>query len=405
MTRAGDTSSPGTPPDTIDLARGHPSDDLLPLDALREAAAGRLRGGPALLQYGAERGTRLFRERLAELLREVGGAASDPARLLVTSGASQALDLLCTLHARPGDVVLVEDPSYHLALRIFADHGLEVRGVEGDAQGVRLDALEAALARRDVAGRAKLLYLVPRFGNPTGATLDAGRAEAVADIAARSGLTVLSDEVYRLLGFGGDAPPSLATPQRPHVLALQSFSKVLAPGLRLGWIEGDAERLDAVEAAGLLQSGGGLAPLSEALVGELLASGEALRHLERLRRVYEARAAALAEALAAELPEARFGPADGGYFIWACLPGLDTDALLDVAESAGVRFAPGRRFRPDGRSDDHLRLSFSYEPPERLREAVRRLAAAVASARALQSDRRDPAPRRVPGARPPKEEP
>ena len=405
MTRAGDASSPGTPSGGIDLALGHPGVDLLPLDALRAAAAGGLAGEPSLLQYGAERGSPAFRKRLAELLRRVGGQSDDPARLLVTSGASQALDLLCTLHARAGDVVLVEDPSYHLALRIFADHGLEVVGLEGDAHGVRPDALEAALARPEVADRARLLYLVPRFGNPTGASLGAGRAAQVSEIAARAGLTVLSDEVYRLLGFGGDAPPSLATPDRPHVLALQSFSKVLAPGLRLGWIEGDPARLDVVEASGLLQSGGGLAPLSEALVGELLASGEAVRHLERLRRVYEARAAALTDALAAELPEARFGRPQGGYFVWVHLPGLDADGLLDVAAPAGVRFAPGRRFRPDGRPDDHLRLSFSHHPPERLREAVRRLAAAVASARALQSDRRDPAPRRAPGARPPKEEP
>lgn len=405
MTGAGDPSAPGAPSGTIDLARGHPSDDLLPLDALREAAAGGLRNGPSLLQYGAERGTRRFRERLAAFLSPLGGHGGDPDRTLVTSGASQALDLLCTLYAQPGDIVLVEDPSYHLALRIFADHGLEVRGVDGDAHGVRPEALEAALARPEVADRARLLYLVPRFGNPTGATLDVERATAVIDRAGHAGVTVLADEVYRLLGFGGDAPPSLATPERPHVLALQSFSKVLAPGLRLGWIEGDAERLDAVEACGLLQSGGGLAPLSEALVGEMLASGEALRHLERLRGVYETRAAALTDALATELPEARFASPDGGYFVWAHLPGVDADALLDVAERAGMRFAPGRRFRPDGRPDDHLRLSFSHHPPERLREAVRRLAGAVASVRALQSDRRDPAPRRAPGARPPKEEP
>jgi DNA-binding transcriptional MocR family regulator len=405
VTRAADASTAGTASDVIDLARGHPSDDLLPLAALREAARTGLASDASRLQYGAERGSRAFRERLAELLGTVGGQEADPARLQVTSGASQALDLLCTLHARPGDVVLVEDPSYHLALRIFADHRLAVVGLEADAHGVRPDALASALARPDVAERARLLYLIPRFGNPTGASLDAGRATEVADIAARAGLTVVADEVYRLLGFAGEAPPSLATPERPHVLALQSFSKVLAPGLRLGWIEGDPARLDAVEASGLLQSGGGLAPLAEALVGELLASGEALRHLERLRSVYEARAAALTDALATELPEARFGRPAGGYFVWAHLPGLDADALLDVAEPAGVRFAPGRRFRPDGRPDDHLRLSFSHHPPERLREAVRRLAGAVASARALQSDRRDPVPRRAPGARPPKEEP
>lgn len=405
MTRADDASSVGTPRDVIDLARGHPSDDLLPLAALREAARTGLASDPSRLQYGAERGSRGFRAGLVELIRRVGGQSDDPARTLVTSGASQALDLLCTLHARPGDVVLVEDPSYHLALRIFADHGLRVVGLAGDAHGVRPDALEAALGRSEVAERARLLYLVPRFGNPTGASLDAGRAARIADVAARAGLTVLSDEVYRLLGFGGDAPPSLATPDRPHVLALQSFSKVLAPGLRLGWIEGDPARLDAVEASGLLQSGGGLAPLAEALVGELLASGEVLAHVGRLRRTYESRAAALAEALAAELPEARLGAPQGGYFVWVHLPGLDADTLLNMAERAGVRFAPGRRFRPDGRPDDHLRLSFSHHPPERLREAVRRLAGAVASARALQSDRRDPAPRRAPGARPLKEEP
>jgi DNA-binding transcriptional MocR family regulator len=399
MTPAGAASPPSGRPDTIDLARGHPSDDLLPLAALREAAGTALRGDPSLLQYGPERGTERFRERLAAFLREAGADAPDPARLLITSGASQALDLACTLQARPGDVVLVEDPSYHLALRVFADHGLEVVGVEGDADGVRPDALAAVLARADVARRAKLLYLVPPFGNPTGTTLAAGRAAEVVDLAGRHGLTLLSDEVYRLLAFDGAPPPGLAAPDRPHVLALQSFSKVLAPGLRLGWIEGDPARLDRIEAGGLLQSGGGLAPLAEALVGELLASGEAARHLARLRRVYAQRAAALteelAEALADEAPAARLATPRGGYFVWLRLPGLDADALLEEARRAGVSFAPGRRFRPDGRPDDHLRLSFAHHPEERLRDAARRLAGAVARARGLQSDRRPPAAQRA----------
>lgn len=389
----------------LDLARGHPSDDLLPLTAVRRAAASRLAGDDASpLQYGAERGDGGFRRRLADFLARQTGERPDPERLLVTAGASQALDLACSLLTRHGDVVLVEEPSYHLALSVFRDHGLEAVGVAGDANGMRPEALEAVLAEDRRAARAKLLYLVPAFGNPSGACLAPDRYPRIVETALRHGVQVVSDEVYRLLAFDGAPPPGLGTHAGDAVLSLQSFSKILAPGLRLGWIEAPEPLLDRIERGGLLQSGGGLAPLTAAIVGELLEGGVADAHLARLRHVYRERAAALEAALRHAIPEAELATPRGGYFLWARVPDLDAEASLPVAEAAGVSFAPGPRFSSRGGSTDRIRLSFAHHARESLREAAHRLARALAQARALQSGRRAPAVD-APGVAAPQEEP
>jgi 2-aminoadipate transaminase len=363
--------------DLIDLAVGHPGPDLLPLELLRDAAARRLgQEDRSPLQYGYEQGDLRFRGELARFLTRHYGAEVSPGELFVSGGVSQALDLICSLFTRPGDLVLVEEPSYFLALRIFADHGLRVEGLPTDRHGMVPEALRERLR----LGRPAMLYTVPTHQNPTGATLPEARRTQVLEQCREHGVLLVADEVYHLLTYSGAPPrPLAASAGRGGVLSLGSFSKILAPGLRLGWIQGSADLLRRLATCGFLDSGGGLAPFTSAIVRSLLEQGAQEAHLQRLRSTYGARVQALAAALQASLGAAAvtLSPA-GGFFLWVRLEGIaDTGKLLARARAGGVTFVPGSRFSTRGQQGDCLRLSFSYYDEAHLAEGSARLAAAV----------------------------
>jgi DNA-binding transcriptional MocR family regulator len=366
-------------PGVIDLAVGHPGLDLLPLDLLRAAADHRLgRGDPSPLQYGFEQGDLRFRAELARFLSHHYEAAVPPDALFVSGGVSQALDLVCSLWARPGDLVLVEEPTYFLALRIFADHGLRVRGVATDDQGLAPEALRAALLR---SGRKPaLLYTVPTHQNPTGATLSEARRQEVLALCREHGVLVVADEVYHLLTYRRAPPPPLgAAAAGGGVLSLGSFSKILGPGLRLGWIQGPPDLLQRLSTCGFLDSGGGLGPFTSAIVRSVLESGAQQAHLERLRGTYAARAAVMAESFEKRLGDrARFVTPDGGFFFWVRFRGVeDTAVLLERARARGVTFAAGSRFSTRGGFRDRARFCFSYYGEAQIAEGIARLAAAL----------------------------
>ncbi|MCS6843314.1 MAG: PLP-dependent aminotransferase family protein [Caldilineales bacterium] len=366
------------PPHLIDLGVGNPGPDLLPLDLLREAASHALaQGDTAPLQYGYEQGDIRFRQALAAFLEGQYHLKTDPGQLFVSNGVSQALDLICTLHTQPGDVVFVEEPTYFLALRIFADHRLQVVGLPTDEHGLVVEALEEALRH----GRPALLYTVPTHQNPSGATLPAERRRRLAELAQAHGFLVVADEVYHCLTFGGDAPPPpmAGLVDTGAVLSLGSFSKILAPGLRLGWIQGRADRLRTLAQSGLLDSGGGLNPFTAAIVRSALALGLQDRHLARLRRVYAARLDALDTALQQRLGDRlRYRRPGGGFFVWARLAdGRDAEGLMPKALAHGVSFRPGVRFSSRSGLRDAMRLCFAYYDEEGLREGVDRLARAL----------------------------
>ena len=395
----------------VDLARGDPGADLLPAALVRDAAERATAGlDPDLLQYGLESGDAGVRAAIAAFLQREGAGASAPGRLFVTAGASLALHLVCALFARPGDRVLVADPTYHLALAQFSDHGLRVEAVASDEDGIVPEALEAALR----SGPAAFLYLVPHFANPSGTTLPPERQRAVVDLAARHGVRVVADEVYRLTGFAavaaaataaaghaGRPPRSLAALDGELVLSLNSVSKILSPGLRLGWIEGPPADLGRIAASGVLRSGGGMNPFTAAVVRAAIESGALTAHLATVRARLRERHAALAAAIAADLPQASFAPAAGGYFLWVRVPGLDVDdpAWRDALRRHAVRVARGTQFSPGtgaaggpgaaasggtrAPDDAHerLRLCFAHAAPDVLREGVARLAAALDDAR------------------------
>lgn len=361
----------------LDLGVGHPGPDLLPLEVIAQAAAHRFATGDRnFLQYGAEAGSPKLRALLADFLTAAYGFAVDSASLCMTNGVSQALDLLCTLHTRPGDVVLVEEPTYFLALRIFADHGLRVVGLPTDRDGILPETLEQALARE----QARFLYTIPTFQNPTGATLSAERRAHVVDLCAARDCLVVADEVYHMLSYGEGVPPALAAwAGAGHVLSLGSFSKVLAPGLRLGWIQGAPAQVARVAGCGLLDSGGGLNPFTGAVVQSVLELDLLRPWVEHLRATYGARLQTLAAALRQEAGElVRFDQPTGGYFLWLRVAeGIDARRLAEAARVARVGYRAGNLFSTRGELDACLRLCFAYYDESHLQDAARRLARAL----------------------------
>ncbi len=368
----------------IELAFGEPDPALFPApqlaDACREALAD---GGAEALPYGANAGPAALRERLAARLGALEQHTTGSDETLVSGGVSQALEQLITLFCRPGDTVLVERPTYSLALGILRDHPVVVEALPFDREGLDVEALERRLVEARAADQpVRLLYTIPTFHNPTGISLTAERRRHLVSIAATHGLLIVEDDVYRELWYDEPAPPSLwSLAARGTVLRLGSFAKTLAPGLRVGWLNGAPEQIERVAASGLNDSGGCPSQFAAVAVERFLGAGSCEPHVARLRAAYAARRDALAAALATHLPEGcGYSVPAGGFFIWVTLPdGLRASALLPAAAAAGVSFVPAARSHLDG-YDGGLRLAFTLYPPEQLAEAARRLGAAIAAA-------------------------
>ena len=364
-------------PGVIDFGVGHPAADLLPRELMQRAAALRLgQNDASLLQYGLEQGDGYFRLALASFLSRHYGFPVGMDDLFITCGASLGLDLICTLYTRPGDVVLVEEPSYFLALRILADHHLQVVSVATDEHGLVLDALEEAVRRH----RPALLYTIPTYQNPSGATLPLDRRQRIVELSQEHAFLVVADEVYHLLSYTTPPPAPFARfATTGTVLSLGSFSKILAPGLRLGWVQAAPHHLQRLVQSGLLDSGGGLNPFTSGLVRCVLEEGWQDAYLARLQSVYRPRVAALSAALHDAFgADVAFAEPTGGYFFWVRLPdGLDAAALRPRAQAHQVDFRPGVRFSSRNGLRDYMRLCFAYYDGAALREGVSRLKAAI----------------------------
>jgi len=369
-------------PGLIDLAWGHPDPALLPVAALRAAAETALAHyGPEALAYGAPAGPGPLRAWLRDYLAQTEDRPLSGDEILITAGASEGLDQLCTLCTRPGDIVLVEAPSYHLAARILRDHPVELVAVPADEQGLRVDAVAERCAALRRAGRpARLLYTIPTFNNPTGRSLSGERRRALTALAAEAGLLIVEDDVYRALAYDEPAPPSLWSLAPPGTVArLGSFSKTLAPGLRLGWLTADAALVARLADSGLRDSGGGVNHFTALVVAALCAAGEYDANVARLRLAYRERRDALLAALAEYLPAGtRWTRPGGGFFVWVTLPkGRDASALHAAAAAAGVGYLPGARFFLEAPQPETLRLAFTLFDAEPLAEAARRLGQAL----------------------------
>jgi len=369
--------------DVIDLGLGHPDPALLPVEGLRRAAAAAFeRYGADVLGYGAAAGPPPTIAFICRRLALVDERAPSPTEVVVTAGNSHGFEQVLTMTTKPGDTVLVEAPTYHLALRILADHPVEVVPIPSDERGLLVTEVEGAIVRLRRQGiRPRLLYTVPTFNNPTGVSLPPERRRDLVALAADEDLRIVEDDVYRELTYTGTAPPSLwSIAPAGTVIRLGSFSKSLSPGLRVGYMTADETLATTSIEGGLLESGGGISHVSSLVLAEYARTGEYDANVTHLREVYRARRDALTRALLAELGDlADWVSPDGGYFVWVTLRRpMDLKALHAAAERHGTSFVPGRVFYADGVGGRaSLRLAFSRYPPKVLDEGVRRLAAAI----------------------------
>lgn len=371
------TSDFDIPSDRIDLSIGQPGMSLLPLESMAQAAEHCLsQNNPFILAYGAEQGNEYFRTALAGFLSEDYNFNVEPDLLFTTTGASQGLDFICRLFARPGDTIFVENPTYSLALKQFADHGLNVTGLPVDEDGLIIESLEEELARQ----KPVFIYTIPTFHNPSSCTLAEERREKLAQLSREHNFIVVADEVYHLLAYTSTPPPPMAKfSDSAPILSLGSFSKILAPGLRLGWIQTNPELMKKLKTNGLIYSGGGLNPFTSAIVQSAIELGLQQKQLSYLKEVYQRRKNALNTALRKNLPDSvSFVEPGGGFFTWLVMPqNIDAEKLLPAAHRHDVGYAPGSLFSPRRDLKNFIRLSFAYYEESELREGAERLAAVI----------------------------
>lgn len=360
------------PPDMIDLGLGDPNPSLFPIDVLRRAAEERFQqGDTSFLQYGIEQGDGYFRLALAGFLSRNYAMPMQPENFFVTAGVSSALDLLCTVFTQAGDTIFVEEPTYFLAPKIFADHRLNIVPIPTDENGLKVEAVEQRLTRY----KPKFLYTIPIHHNPSGATLTEARRAKLIELAQQYDFLIVADEVYQLLTYRGQVPPSFAKYiHLENIISLGSFSKILAPGLRLGWIQTHPQNIQRLVASGLLDSGGGMNPFTSAVVRGVIESGDLDRHIQKLTATYRPRLLKMDSMLKQHLPVVTYAAPQGGYFFWLRLPEqMDATELRKKAKSYKVGVRQGALFSCDNGLRNYIRLCFAYYDEEQIEEGILRL--------------------------------
>ncbi len=375
-------------PEVISFAGGLPASELFPTERFKEACRSVLEDKAALaLQYGETEGYRPLREMIARHMVRYGIKASAE-NILITSGSQQALDLIGKLLINPGDRVLVEAPTYLGALQAFSFYGADYVSVPADEDGLRIDLLEGHLR-----SGPKFMYVLPNFQNPGGTTLSESRRHQLVQLAERYRVPIIEDDPYGQLRYEGEHLPPLFVLDRKtvprddgynlgNVIYLSTFSKTLAPGLRLGWVVAPAE---VIAKLAQLKQGTDLhtSTFTQIIAYEVARENFLDEHVKKLRSVYRERRDVMLEALAHEMPPGvTWTRPQGGLFLWVTLPeGMDANELFREGLKQDVAFVPGDCFfAPDCRGPDanrHLRLNFSNANPERIRQGIRRLSVAV----------------------------
>jgi DNA-binding transcriptional MocR family regulator len=370
-------------PGVIEFRSGHPDLGLLPAKGLLRAAQIVLQQEAVnALSYGVEQGPGRLIAQLCSWLVSEEGQAPPPQEVMITGGSSQALDMLCKLFTKPGDIALVQCPTYYLALRIMHDdHQLAFMPIPEDVDGMQIDTLEKTLKSLQRQGRkTRLLYLVPTFNNPSGTTLNIERRRQLVKLVRDYNLLVVEDDVYHQLWYDAAPPPSIySLAPAENVIRLGSFSKILAPGLRLGWMQAAPEIIQRCVDSGVFESGGGAGQFTSHVVAAFIELGLLEQQVKLLRKEYGHRRDLLLNALMSQLPEkCNFVKPGGGFFVWLNLPReTDCSNLLPTAEAGGVSFVPGDLFHTDGRGQNRCRLNFTMVSVEDLAEGARRLGAVL----------------------------
>ncbi|ANF57115.1 aminotransferase-like domain-containing protein [Halotalea alkalilenta] len=358
--------------EVISFAGGLPAVESFPLEALREASRRVFEGDDAesALQYATTEGYAPLRQWIAARLSR-DGVSIDPRQVLLTTGSQQALDLIGKALIDPGDRVLVETPTYLGALQAFRLYEPDFVSLPSDDQGLDPEALNAALL-----DGAKCLYTIPNFQNPTGRRLPLARRQALAALAEQRGLTLIEDDPYGELDYQGAHLPSLLALAPRNTLHLGSFSKVLSPGMRLGYVVGPVEVIDKLvqlkQASDLHTAG-----LTQRIVFEAVKDGLLERHLPQVRKLYARRCEAMLDALARHMPQGvHWHRPEGGMFIWVELPaGVDASLLFERAIAEDVAFVPGAPFYANQAELNTLRLAFVTVDELRIEAGIARLGA------------------------------
>jgi 2-aminoadipate transaminase len=372
-------------PDVISFAGGLPAPDVFPVDEFSAACERVLRNqGAQALQYSTTEGYLPLREMIARHSARYGIKIS-PENVLITSGSQQALDILGKIFIDPGDRILVESPTYLAAIQAWKSYGAEFISVPMDEQGMNTDLLEEALR----AG-PKFIYVLPNFQNPTGDTLTLERRHKLIELADKYGVPVVEDDPYGQLRYEGDHLPSIVvldsqirdndTPcYRGNVIYLSTFSKTLAPGLRLGWVIAPPEVISKLVQA---KQGADLhtATFNQMVAYEVSRGGFLDRHIHLIRKVYgERREVMLASMDRFFPPEVEWTHPQGGLFLWGTLPSyMDANDLLRACLDRKVAFVPGEHFHPTGGGKNTMRINFSNATPENIQEGINRLGTTIA---------------------------
>lgn len=367
-------------PGLVSLAGGNPYLASLPLEKIGAMAHQLIADeGLTALQYGGGKGTPELREHICAVMAEEGITGVDPEDIVVTTGSQSAQDVACKVFCDPGDVVLCEDPTYVGALNTFEAHQIQVEPVAMDGHGIIPDELRARIAAVNATGkRIKFLYTIPNFNNPSGISLAADRRQEIVDICREANILVLEDNPYGLLKFDGDPYVPLRAGNPDDVIYMGSFSKILAPGLRIGWalLPPHLTRRFYLASEAVI-----LCPptLNQLLITRYLDGHDWRAQIATYRGLYAERCATMLAALREHMPDGvEWTTPDGGFFIWITLPdGIDTYPLLAEAIEGGMVFIPGAAFTPDDEPNNRLRLAFSAVEPERITEGVQRLAAVL----------------------------
>ena len=364
-------------PDVIGLSGGMPDISSLPLDEVAECASRCItEEGLKALQYGGSDGRIEFRRMVCERILSVQGIDASPDQVIATNGSQQALDFLGRTFIDPGDIVIAEGPSYLGALQAFSAYQPRVECVAMDDEGMRMDLLEAKLAELGPRG-AKFIYTIPNFNNPAGVTMSLPRRRRLLELAHEYDIPVVEDDPYGLIRYEGEDLPRLKS-MDDEVIYLGTTSKIFAPGLRIAWIVAPKTYLERIN---LCKQGADLcsSAFTQVMAEHYFNDCDWQGALEISKSRYRERKNAMLSALEEYFPEhVRWTRPEGGLFLWVSLPPyFDTNQMLSVALEHGVAYVPGTNCYPDGRGRESMRLCYSYESPENIREAIRRLASVV----------------------------
>jgi 2-aminoadipate transaminase len=359
--------------DSVYFGDGAPARELLPLDRMREASDRVWADSAALMGYGDQQGYAPLREAIVNHLRK-RGIETEAGNVLVTGGSTQALDFACRVFLQEGDAIIVENPTFLGALEIFGTYGVDVIGVDCDEHGLDVDQLQRALAANP---HAKAVYTIPTFQNPSGSNLPLERRERLVELAREFNVAIFEDDPYGDLQYSGEVIPPIRA-LYDQVLYFGTFSKIIAPGIRVGYViapdEVMAKLLSTREVADISNDRIMMKTVALALEDNFMDA-----HLERCRDLYRIRRDAMLAAMEREMPQGvHWSKPDGGFFVWITLPDhIDSHHMFDIAAEHGVVPFPGEWFGPSKEMPHTIRLSFSTVPEDRIELGISRLGQAI----------------------------